>query len=525
MLSELFLVATSQRQVIYAAKIKASDQPSAFGKINTAALSSGIVQLTVFNKDMQPLSERVVFVNNNEFLVPGKLEVVEKNLGKRGLNTLDIQLPDTLKEHLSISVTDAELASASGNNIVTDFLLKNDIRGFVYQPQQYFFNTTPVTASNLDLVMKTNGWRRYNWENILASPLLGDPEPAKEEYINFSGTISDLKGNPIPNGFISLIMRTKDSASQVSLVAADEKGQFRQTGMIYSDSATLYYYITKNKEDKQKVQIRPGNSLSFPSNAMENYPSYSFLSPFLSPAVRTVKMRAYIPPRAFIDTFEQKGKTLQEVVLKSKVKDSLLLMDDKHAVLYKGHKGGRIYDIMHDPNASDARDVINYLFVWTLPSRFLYPNFMIYLDELPVPPVESSRLKRLKLSQIAYVKYVPEDFSEPFTSGIYIYTKNEEDYQHEDEKRFNTKLFRVKIAGYSPVKEFYHPDYSIANNLPADFKDVQTTVHWQPDLIKGSQSKTLRVSFYNNEISDKLKVVLEGINEAGQIIYAEKLLE
>jgi hypothetical protein len=35
----------------------------------------------------------------------------------------------------------------------------------------------------------------------------------------------------------------------------------------------------------------------------------------------------------------------------------------------------------------------------------------------------------------------------------------------------------------------------------------------------------MRFSFYNNDISEKLKIVVEGINEAGKMTYTEKIIE
>lgn len=58
-----------------------------------------------------------------------------------------------------------------GRNIYTDLLLEGDIRGYVYDAAQYFTDTSIQVKEYLDLVMQTNGWRRYNWDKIITGQM------------------------------------------------------------------------------------------------------------------------------------------------------------------------------------------------------------------------------------------------------------------------------------------------------------------------------------------------------------------
>ena len=210
------------------------------------------------------------------------------------------------------------------------------------------------------------------------------------------------------------------------------------------------------------------------------------------------------------------------MIVKTKVKSPLDLMDEKYADLYRGAKGGRMYDIMNDPSATSSKNPLNYLLTWKLPARFLHQAFKIYINEIAVP---YPQLRSLRMDQIAFVKYVPEDFLEPFHSGVYIYLKNDDDYFAEAQKKMNARLKTTKIPGYTAVKEFYHPDYSVPENLASKRTDIQTTVFWQPEIIGDPASGNIRIVFYNNDIPGKLKIVVEGINEIGQLTRVEKLME
>ena len=81
----------------------------------------------------------------------------------------------------------------------------------------------------------------------------------------------------------------------------------------------------------------------------------------------------------------------------------------------------------------------------------------------------------------------------------------------------------VKVAGYSPLKEFYTPDYSQNNTLLNT--DARTTLLWQPYILTNATIHKIPITFYNNDFTKKIKIVVEGINDEGKLIHVEKLIE
>ena len=51
-------------------------------------------------------------------------------------------------------------------NILSEFLLKPYIKGNVERPNYYFINISPEKEHELDLLLLTQGWSRYNWHDI-----------------------------------------------------------------------------------------------------------------------------------------------------------------------------------------------------------------------------------------------------------------------------------------------------------------------------------------------------------------------
>src|SRR5690606_25613537 len=109
-------------------------------------------------------------------------------------NVLQVDVGGELLTNLSIAVTDEAVnpvASDNKENIYTQLLLTSDLKGYVYNPAYYFSNDADSTKQRLDLVMMTNGWRRFNWQKLLNEGFPAITHPA-EKYISVTGKIFGL---------------------------------------------------------------------------------------------------------------------------------------------------------------------------------------------------------------------------------------------------------------------------------------------------------------------------------------------
>jgi hypothetical protein len=240
-----------------------------------------------------------------------------------------------------------------------------------------------------------------------------------------------------------------------------------------------------------------------------------------------------------------KEKTLQAVQVKSGgwhnwKNDPMLKMDEKYTDgLFRGGANTEAFDVLHDEMAK--MDVYNYIGYQSrligLDNRFggkklkigLGPPTpgpstppLIFIDE---HMVDESALQTLSITDVAYIKIIDKYFGVRNTAGGYgpavsIYLKKGDDLI--DKRPKDTDLQSVKIPGYSPIKEFYSPDYSQSN---ATGTDARTTLLWQPYILTDVNNQKILVSFYNNDFSKKLRVVLEGFNDEGKLLHIEKIIE
>ena len=136
--------------------------------VNKSDLPSGVNQITLFNIHGKPYCERLAFVNNNDFIKASE----EPDNVLKPFEQVNIRIKTTDEKgepfpaDFSVSVKDrnSDIKSSFNDNIMTNFLLSSEIKGFIEDIEYYFEDNTPQRSNNLDLLMMTQGWRRYNWE-------------------------------------------------------------------------------------------------------------------------------------------------------------------------------------------------------------------------------------------------------------------------------------------------------------------------------------------------------------------------
>jgi hypothetical protein len=58
-----------------------------------------------------------------------------------------------------------------------------------------------------------------------------------------------------------------------------------------------------------------------------------------------------------------------------------------------------------------------------------------------------------------------------------------------------------------------------------DIADYRNTLYWNPFVVTGKNQRQITLSFYNNDFTKKIKVIIEGCNENGKLTRVEKVFE
>jgi hypothetical protein len=526
-LTSYTVVAQMQHQMVYNAKINMTVKKEVTAPILTENFADGILQLTIFNGAQVPVAERLAFVNHNNYYFTTDLHAVEQNLTKRGHNTLQVDVGDTIFSNLSIAVTDASINPISNNeeSIFSNLLLTSDLKGYVYNPAYYFSSDADSVKQHLDLVMMTNGWRRFKWETLLAKqwPKLTFPI---DNYISVKGNVYGLSKTQLVKKDLIGYLKTKNNTSDFIIIPLSAEGQFRLTGMYLFDTARLYYQINNDKDKrltstasfsfKNELAAAPAPSAGLLSTAFLN------LKPDSSSFVNNLKQAAL--QRSLL---ENKTKTLEVVKVYGKTKTLKEKLEEQYTSGFFSGGDGYTFTVDDDPFAKSATSVLDYLRNKVAGMQVSSDGqsvswrgsaTSIFLNETNT---DISMVENISMSDVALIKVFRPPFFGATGGGaggaIAIYTK-----KGGGDNSAVKGLDFTTIYGYSAIKEFYMPDYEKTN---IDAPDYRTTLYWNPFLILDKKTRRVKIPFYNTDNCKKIRVVIEGINRMGQFTREEKIFE
>ncbi len=523
---KLHVVATMHQQLVYMANANLEQTSSIGGAIPTGQLVTGILQITLFSNDWKPLAERICFVNNNEAIFTPEVGFTKLGLGKRGMNTIEISMPDSTIGNLSLAITDKGIGVDSNNNIISQLLVSSDIKGAIYKPQYYFSNNSDSIAKHLDLVMLTHGWRRINWEAIVQGEMPEITYPAEKDYLRFSGKVYGASSTQIRSaGSLFAILQAKDSSRQVVTANIKPDGTFDDPSIVLFDSTKIFYQFS-NKAFTDMSEVRFMNSI-LPAqkhiNVDKNRISLLDTSGY-------ARLRFLANEQAHLNEL-LKTTTLQGVTVTTRTKSPLQLLDERYASGMFQSGDAYQFDLTNDQFANSYQNVFTYLqskvagLQITVSGSNVSMNWRggtptVYMNEMPV---DVGLLSSTSVSDIAYVKV----FRPPFMGGfngangaIAVYTKKGGDRPVDKGKGMPFKM----VIGYTAVKEFYSPNYGTIDQRN-EAEDVRSTLFWSPNIFTTLENHKLKLSFYNNDVTDAFRIVLEGISTDGRLTHVEKVIE
>jgi hypothetical protein len=520
------IVATIKKQVVYRSNIKLHNNNEAVAVIPVDGFPSGIIQITLFDINWMPLAERICFIKNDEFELLADARLFRPNFSPKAKNTIEINIPDTITTNLSVAVTDAVSVQANTENMISSMLLTTEIKGYVHEPMQYFLNDADSTNQNLDLVLLTNGWRNIRWQDIAINKLPVIQYPKDSAFLSIEATMLGTRAGIMRDaGDMNLIIKTKDSAVKFLSLPMEQNGKFLAKDLVFFDTATLYYQFNKNKDIVNVVTVTFDNLLVKAKDKilLNNF----FAAPTKIDTNGLFRRNQLWEKQLYLDKLLE-TTTLEGVTVKAKTKTPAETFEAKYASgLFRGGDG-YFFDMMNNTGALGAIDIFSYLqgrvagmMIQNSGSetsvRWRGGDVKFFLDEMPV---DATVLKMVSVRDMAYVKVLRPPFMGAPAGAIAVYTRKAEDATPVPGKSLEHK----KIAGYTYIKEFYAPNYDKQPELKFN-QDVRTTLYWNPFVILDKKNRTIQLSFFNNDVSKKLRINIQGFNMEGKLVSIEKLVQ
>ena len=452
---------------------------------------------------------------------------------KRAENSIELSFPDAIQRSCSVSITDASGNSFNDNdNIWSRLLLTSDLKGYVYNPSWYFANHNDTTRQGIDNLLLTHGWTRFNWAKILANQF-PEKKYSDEPFISINGIVMNDKNELLTSGRLNLYLEAEDSSTRNYEVPVDAAGKFRMDSLLFYGKAKFFYAYTDSKDKPRPAIVHlDSDSLQkimtgMPGNLMESV---------ITRDINLAESKEEVNTRyGYVKSRLDEIKELERVTVYAKAnKKPIDAVNEKYTTGVFRSPGKVNLDNINEPANDKSMNGMDYV-----KNRIQQieiqgggivnrKNFSlisgqkwavgIFIDEAPASVIQ---LRLLRADEIALVKFYEAGFvgvGSNFPGGaLAVYTKER---SNEDEKP--DKLSFVEYKGYSISKEFYTPDYNNKEMKPP-LSDNRTTLYWNPDVYTDTETKSLKLNFFNNDFSKKFKVVLEGFDAAGKLVHLEKV--
>lgn len=473
---------------------------------------AGIVHFLLIDKERNILSERLVFSSQkssfaNVYVTPGK-----DTYQTRDRVSLRIKVTDEnevpLSGNFSISVVDKKDVSLdTSTSVVSTLLLSSELKGYIESPMSYFQNDDKKMISALDVLMMTQGWRRYNVPEILKGNLQTKQEFPVESNRQFSGKVSGVF-SALKDGNISLIAY-KDSILGTSFVNTEENGKFVFTNVDYPDSTRYLIQALRKK----------GSSLAFIElDSIESFPLVSHL-PFMA-----AEKHAY--DDSYLDKVNKKLDTENEMwminLAEVEVKAKRVIRRKTESPFYSISSSFVLgIEEIEKSNFMTVFDLLRRLPGVTISGNEVFyrrATPMLILDNVPSENFDYSMLNVNDISDVFVspaTSVMPIFGSRAANGAIVINTKK----GYVEKNSMNKNMQILTPIGYQQHVEFYSPVYETEEQRNNTTPDLRSTIYWNPNISTDSAG-TANLTFYSADSPSHYGIIIEGISSEGHLIYS-----
>jgi len=487
-------------------------------------LKTGVNTITLFNSANTPILERLFFVTNGL----GKSEPGIQLVSAQG-DSLRLAVTSNVEDlRLSISMLPkGTLAYSHQDNIVSNFYLRPYVRGFIENPRYYFTEMDGSKAYELDLLLLTQGWSRYRWEDVR----LGPPQPIHpfEDGISLKGAVNGVK----PKFKGNLMLSATKYHGQQLLPISHQENQFLVTSFFPENGERLYFSLLDEKGRTKK----PGMSRELLNTmAQDGFTSFweenSKILPYTGNnneeitqdliGDKTIRLKEVTVSDELIDNRpSSENNVYVPMYLKNKVTevDQRMVQDFPYFIDYLRTQ----YDVIENLDYSYSRIKIisrrNRRSGNGAGVNLIVDDVQQPLDDIGQPNFEI--LRNLTMGQVEsfYIDRLSRYMGARggLRETIYVYLARGRELSRNDGYSSKKTLEMVVENGFERPDEFYTPKYTTYQSETFEQLGV---VHWEPELLIGKND--MQTFTILNTGLKEVTLFVEGMGKDGSLVSFTK---
>ena len=512
----------------------------------------GVSQLTVFDSKGEILAERLFFICP-KFDKADSIRLVTKTERLKPCGKVELEIQTRPHASLSFSAIDyGTMNNGKQGNMKTWMLLSSEVRGYIHNLDYYFEADDREHRISADLLMMTQGWRRYDWNLMTGHEQFEKIEPIEDKFYLFGKLNEFRKRNPVCNVNMEVHLYNQSGQSLSGTTRTDSLGNYcfdmpfldgewkmqiytwKKNGKGYEKRKTYYVGIDR--------QFSPRGRYITPLEAKALHPLTPNL--FQKDRLQELHEEEFVP-------ITQKDHVLQNVTVKAKrryfTNDDYMYKNEafgkEYAALYYDvdreldkilDGGGAVPTVVDFVNSKLKADLDVYGNKRDMyhgrDIKWIFDNYIISSSTSSIDGMTYESMGRASNSFSGFLDKVksiyivfdgnlpgavmtPEYFEDPKArSYIYIYVYHHFIYPSESQKGLRKSYFQ----GFNIPSTFQMEDYNVIPPM-ADFR---RTIYWNPDIRTDKDGKA-KVEFFNNSTCQEMYISAEGMTEDGRILVHE----
>ncbi len=531
-------------------------------ELGRQAMPEGVNQMTVFDSWGRIVAERLFFIcpkpDRSDSIRVTAITQRLKPCGK-----VELELQTKPNANLSFSAIDAKtMTNGKQGNMKTWMLLSSEVRGYIRDVDYYFEADDKEHRRNADLLMLTQGWRRYDWRLMSEKYTFRKAQPIEDQFYLYGKLNTYRKRNPVSNVHLYAILYNQKGQSLIGNTRTDSVGRYAFKLPFITDEWKMCIYTARDGK-KKGLEKKEKLKTYYVGIDRQFSPEARYLTPEEREILHPLKPNAFVK-KPFEELEEEdefipiteKDHVLQNVTVKAKkryfVNDDWRWKNEaygrQYATLYydidkelekildRGEPEPTIFEFLAKNNRqfdnpeciglpagpggahghsmpplgewwSGGMTYNNHAIRWIVDNGEsqcvgLYTNTNYAAGDYFFP---------MFMSDIKSLYIVPADPRDvENVSRIYLYTH----------RIFSTEsnkgLRRTYFQGFNQASTFKTEDYSVIPPM-ADFR---RTIWWQPDITTDAEGKA-KVEFFNNSTCEEMYISVEGMTSDGKILINE----
>ena len=494
------------RQVVKVAQRSSEINGTATFVFDKTILGEGISHLTIFDGDRRPVCERLYFKRPVKNLVIDAAPDQQNYGNRKKVNILldaKSQSGKLLEANLSMSVyrLDAYQTLEPGD-IASYFWLSSDLRGNIESPEYYIQNNSTEGAEATDNLMLTQGWRRFQWNDVLQNkPASFAFLPEYNGHIVTGRVINTATNAPafdvlayfsVPGKRVQLFTAKSDTAGHIVFNTKDLYGPGEIVVQTDSHRDTTYHIDIQNPFSEQfsKIPLPPfgltpdmQRPLELQNVAMQvqNIYAGSKTRQFYEPYIDSTGF--YGKPDKVYRLDDYTRFTTMEEVLREYIRE---------------------VNVFHPHKTFQIRIIGD--------KGFLDSDPLVMLDGVPifdmnkVMAIDPLKIKRLDVIKDRYF-WGPAD-----AEGILSYASYKSDLAGVE---VDPHAIVMDYEGMQLQRVFYSPVYDTDTQISGHTPDFRNLLYWAP-TIKTTDTGKNPISFYTSDEEGKYVAIIQGITANGE---------